>query len=164
MVSRTLTQQKKHLGEKFNEEELLHLEKVLDSQKKIMQHSSNVLFFTMVGVVFVLNIITSLLVLPFKLVLPKVLFYGSFTSCAFVLGVFIIYFIHINPEFERYHHLFLLGLFIVFSFLSVFLAHFMLSIIMEGVVEGTIYSNWPVGLVSSFGILIPYGLYWTLVE
>ncbi|MAG60668.1 hypothetical protein CL619_02665 [archaeon] len=164
MVSRTLTQHKKHLKGKFNEAEFSHLTKVLDSQKKIMQHSSNILFFSVIAVVFVLSIITSLIVLPFKTVLPAILFYGTYATSAFVLGVFAVYFIHINPEFEKHHHLFLLGLFVVFSFASVFLAHSILSMIMEGVVSGSMFSNWQVGLVASFGILIPYLLYWGLVE
>ncbi len=164
MVSRTLTQHKKHLQGKFSEAEFSHLVGVLDSQKKLMQQSSNILFFSMVVVAFVLSLITSLVVLPFKTVLPNVLFYGTYAASAFVLGVFMIYFIHINSEFERHHHLMLLFIFVIFSFISVFFAYKILSSIIEGVVIGGMFSYWPVGVVSSVGLLIPYGLYWMLVE
>lgn len=164
MVTRTLEVHKKHLKEKLNQEEFEQLENILVSQKKIMQKSSNILFFSVLFVVFVLNVITSLVVLPFKELLPGVLFYGTYATCAFVLGIFVIYFIHINSEFEKHHHILLLVIFVIFSFVTVFFGHLILTFIMEGVVTGSAFSNWPIGIFSSLGILVPYLLYWVLIE
>ena len=164
MVTRTLNRHKKHLEEKFTDAEFSHLEDVLHSQKKVLQFSGNLLFVSILFVVFVLTVVTSLVMLPLKIVLPEILFYGSYATSAFVLGIFVVYFIYINPEFERHHHILLFILLMLFNFVAVFLSYFALLFISEGVVFGTMLSYWKVGFVASIGLLIPYALYWVLLE
>ena len=164
MVSRALKKHKQHLSGKFSDAEYSHVEEILHSAEVFLKKSSNILFASAVIVVFFLSLIVALIILPFKQVLPSVLFYGTFGISAFVLGILVIYFVHINPEFEKHHHLMLLLILVVFSFFSVFIAHYLLGLFTISLSSGTVWSEWLVGLVVSLGFLIPYLFYWVLVE
>ncbi len=164
MVKRILDQHKKHLKDKFSSTEYSEVEKIIHGSSSFLHKSANILFVSVAVVVFILNFLVALIVLPFKEILVEILFYGTFGASAFVLGILIVYFIHINPEFERHHHLLLLGLIVLFSFLTVFLAHMLLNLISSDVVIGSVFSSWPVAAVASIGFVVPYLLYWVLVE
>ncbi|MBT4445763.1 hypothetical protein HOA92_01600 [archaeon] len=164
MVSKVLQKHKQHLQGKFSAAEYSHVEEILKSSEEFLRKSGNILFFSSIFVIFFLTLIMAFVVLPFKQVLPSVLFLGIFGSSAFVFGIIIIYFVHINPEFERHHHWMLLGILVLFSFLSVFIAHLFLGLLSNPVVSGSMLSEWPVAAVISVGFLIPYLLYWVLVE
>ena len=164
MVKRILDQHEKKFKHKFSSAEYSQVEDIICSSSSFLQRSANVLFISVAVVLFILNVITSLVVLPFKDVLPGVLFYGTFAASAFVLGILIVYFIHINPEFERQHHFSLLALLVLFSFCSVFLGHALLNLISSDVVSGTMLASWSIALTASISFILPYLLYWMLVE
>ena len=164
MVNRTLKRHKKKLQEKFTDAEFSHLEDILKSQKSILKHSSNLLFFSVLIVIFFLTTITSLVVLPFEEIAPKFLFYGIYSLSSIVLGILAVYFIHINPEFEKNHHLFLACLFVIFSFVGVTFANIILKLIIKQKIVFISLIHLDVAIISSIGLLIPYLWYWEFIE
>jgi len=141
----------------WTEEEIIKAEHSLETELKHDAHFSKIVFWTSLVIVIIANILVSLMLIPFLIVLNKIILYSIVVILAGVIGFLYTFLIRDIGHLDKKHHV-LAGIIIpIIALANVFVMVVASNQFIKDVqAENGPHSPWLTGIVFAVVFIIPY--------